>query len=55
MTETAQQILVLILFAVVMYLANLKAGVNWLRFLTVVGFCGASGLASYLIVDWMLL
>lgn len=55
MTETMQQILMLILFAAAMLFANLKAGETWVKLLTIAGFLGASGLAGYLLVEWVLL
>lgn len=41
--------------ALVFMLVNMKAGQNWLRLLTVTGLVGALGLASWLVVDWVLL
>jgi hypothetical protein len=53
MNETAQQVLVLLLFTIMLGMANLKAGVTWIKFLTIVLGLGTLGLALYLTADWV--
>lgn len=55
MSETAQQIIVVVVFAALLFALNLKAGSTWLKVLTLWGGVAAAGLAGWLIVEWVLL
>lgn len=55
MDVVTQQIGVLIAFALVLLLLNLKAGSTWLKLITLWTLIGALGAIGYLIVEWVFL
>lgn len=55
MDVVTQQIVVLLLFAMVLLYTNLKAGLTWLKFLTLWAMVACFVGAGYLLADWMFL
>jgi uncharacterized membrane protein len=55
MDVVTQQIVVLLVFAMALLFTNMKAGMTWLKFLTLWGMIACFVGAAYLIVDWMFL
>lgn len=52
MATEAQQILVVIVLAALFVFVNLKAGSNWLKFISIAGWLGSMMLAVWLLIKW---
>lgn len=54
MSAEVQQVAVLLAFALVLLLLNLKAGTTWLKFLSLWSTLAFLGLAGWVVVRWVL-
>lgn len=55
MSIEAQQLVVLMLFAALLVVVNIKSGMWWLDWLTLLGTLACLGAAGYLVVEWVFL